>query len=190
MQKRSLYLDQHVAEEIHALAERHERTWASECSWLVRLGLGARKLLPRDPVPVEEACTRRCYFYPDESLGEKLDILLVRMERKRRGAERWTFSALVRALLLLGTRVEIQIARGVDAALARLEVEESERARDLALTLLCRYSEPELLSMMDAPPPEVRSAWGNKTVRRWADIVAAALECASRLDNLLPGGTP
>jgi len=183
--KRSIYMERAVIDDIAALAKKHCRTWASECSWLVMLGLQARKQLPKEPCKVDEGATERKYFYPDDKLCKKLDAQQARLNRRRR-KDPWTFSAMMRAQLVLGMRIEQQIARGVDAALARMGSDEHTPhiARSLAETLIAKHTVDELIAMRSRCPPDIRAFWGRRTARRWSEIVGVALECVGLLTQL------
>ena len=189
--KKSLYLDRSAAQEVQLLADRHHRSWASECTWLLQLGLSASSALPREPWPIDDRSSERRYIYPGDPLATRLDRLLVRLNKRRRRGKtpgsKWTFSAMVRALLMVGTEVEVQIARGLDAALARVESCDAGRvcAQQLATTLLLRHTPEELLQMQrTGPTDDIKATWGRVTMADWPDIVRVAIECADRLADL------
>ena len=191
VQNRSLYLDTSLSEEIAGLAAVHMRSWSSQVGWLVHLGLRAKHLMPAAAPPPDEGRCRK-YFYPSDKVATALDELQVLLNLDRpKDTKPWSFSALVRSLLANGMRIERQIARGIDAALERLtaagDASTGRSHRALAMTLTIRHGTGELLEMLNSPPAEVATIWGD--VREaWPDIISAALEARGRFDAL--GGGP
>lgn len=185
--KRSIYMDASSADAIDVLAAAHLRTWSKQLEWLVRLGLRARHLLPDDVPPLDEGKARK-YFYPGEIAGVLDELLIAKNALRTDGSKPWSFSSLIRVLVGQGMRVEQQVARGVDAALARLEaagVATTEPApRRLAVTLTLNHDAAELLGMLDEPPADIVTKWGAWVPAAWQDIVGAALACRGRLDSL------
>jgi len=184
--KRSVYMDSSQADEVGVLAERHLRTWSLELEWLIRLGLRARHLLPAACPRLDEGQARK-YFYPPVALSDELDDLQRDLNDARaEGAASWSFSSLVRTLVTLGMRIERQIARGIDAAVERLEWSADRKAptRALALTLVMRYSSEQLVEYLDAPPAHLGATWGPEVLDRWDDVIAVALDARGRLETL------
>lgn len=184
--KRSVYMDDSQADEVGVLAAQHLRSWSQELEWLIRLGLRARHLLPATCPRLDEGHARK-YFYPPVPLSDELDDLQHALHSNRPAdSPAWSFSSLVRTLVAHGMRIERQIARGVDAAVERLEWSTDRRAptRALALTLVLRHSAAELIDLLDGPPDGLRTTWGDEVLARWDDVIAVAVAARAELDKL------